>query len=125
MSGLLFRLRPIGLALRAASRSWYTLRASLIWQWPVPRHKLTIILDRMHEVPIEDFIDLHTFQPREIRIVIEEYLYQAIKRGFREIGRASCRGKSVDLGGRRIIKKKKNEGRWEGNDMMRCELVSS
>src|SRR3712207_9566101 len=27
----------------------------------------------------------------------------------REIGRASCRGKSVDLGGRRIIKKKKRE----------------
>ena len=39
----------------------------------------------MHEVPIEDFIDLHTFQPREIRIVIEEYLYQAIKRGFRQV----------------------------------------
>src|SRR5256886_17278836 len=28
-----------------------------------------------------------------------------------EIGRASCRGKSVDLGGRRIIKKKKEKGR--------------
>src|SRR2546429_5300691 len=27
-----------------------------------------------------------------------------------EIGRASCRGKSVDLGGRRIIKKKKIKG---------------
>src|SRR3712207_9299399 len=26
-----------------------------------------------------------------------------------EIGRASCRGKSVDLGGRRIIKKKKSK----------------
>ena len=95
MSGLLFRLRPIGLALRAASRSWYTLRASWIWQWPVPPHKLTIILDRMHEVPIEDFIDLHTFQPREIRIVIEEYLYQAIKRGFREVRLIHGRGIGV------------------------------
>src|SRR2546427_12594802 len=28
-----------------------------------------------------------------------------------KIGRASCRGKSVDLGGRRIIKKKKKEVR--------------
>src|SRR5574337_1671614 len=28
---------------------------------------------------------------------------------LREIGRASCRGKSVDLGGRRIIKKKKKK----------------
>src|SRR5215472_18680383 len=27
-----------------------------------------------------------------------------------QIGRASCRGKSVDLGGRRIIKKKKKKG---------------
>src|SRR5438094_3106840 len=28
-----------------------------------------------------------------------------------EVGRASCRGKSVDLGGRRIIKKKKKKRR--------------
>src|SRR2546426_11654993 len=34
-----------------------------------------------------------------------------------EIGRASCRGKSVDLGGRRIIKKKKKKGtEGEGED---------
>ena len=39
----------------------------------------------MHELPIEDSIDLHTFQPREIRIVVEEYLYQAVRRGFREV----------------------------------------
>jgi len=39
----------------------------------------------MHEIPIEDSIDLHTFQPREIRIVVEEYLYQAVQRGFREV----------------------------------------
>src|SRR4030043_712583 len=31
-----------------------------------------------------------------------------------EIGRASCRGKSVDLGGRRIIKKKKDIGGAKG-----------
>jgi DNA-nicking Smr family endonuclease len=39
----------------------------------------------MHEIPIEDSIDLHTFQPREIRIVVEEYLYQAVQRGFSEV----------------------------------------
>src|SRR5260370_39897316 len=33
-----------------------------------------------------------------------------IKERILEIGRASCRGKSVDLGGRRIIKKKKSDG---------------
>ena len=39
----------------------------------------------MHEVPIEDSIDLHAFQPAEIHIVVEEYLYQAVQRGFREV----------------------------------------
>ena len=32
------------------------------------------------EVPIEDSIDLHTFRPREIASVIEEYLYQAVRK---------------------------------------------
>src|SRR2546427_2533860 len=32
-----------------------------------------------------------------------------IVRISKEIGRASCRGKRVDIGGRRIIKKKKNK----------------
>src|SRR5258708_33755823 len=34
--------------------------------------------------------------------------------GDKEIGRASCRGKSVDLGGRRIIKKKKDSDAGAG-----------
>src|SRR5437016_13050712 len=34
---------------------------------------------------------------------------EAVPSFVSEIGRASCRGKSVDLGGRRIIKKKKKE----------------
>ena len=49
----------------------------------------------MHEVPIEDSIDLHTFQPREIRIVVEEYLYQAVQRGFREVRIIHGRGVGV------------------------------
>ncbi len=49
----------------------------------------------MHRVPIEDSIDLHTFQPREIRIVVEEYLYQAAQRGFREIRIIHGRGIGV------------------------------
>jgi len=39
----------------------------------------------MHELPIEDSIDLHTFQPREVAIVVEEYLFQALRRGFTEV----------------------------------------
>jgi DNA-nicking Smr family endonuclease len=49
----------------------------------------------MHEVPIEDSIDLHTFQPREIQIVVEEYLYQAVQHGFREVRIIHGRGIGV------------------------------
>jgi dsDNA-specific endonuclease/ATPase MutS2 len=49
----------------------------------------------MHEVPIEDSIDLHTFQPREIQIAVEEYLYQAVQHGFREVRIIHGRGTGV------------------------------
>ena len=49
----------------------------------------------MHEIPIEDSIDLHTFQPREIHIVVEEYLYQAVQRGFSEVRIIHGRGIGV------------------------------
>ena len=39
-------------------------------------------MDEPVRIPIEDSIDLHSFQPREIRIVVEEYLAQAILKGF-------------------------------------------
>jgi dsDNA-specific endonuclease/ATPase MutS2 len=49
----------------------------------------------MHELPIEDSIDLHTFQPKEIPIVVEEYLYQAVQRGFQEVRIIHGRGIGV------------------------------
>jgi DNA-nicking Smr family endonuclease len=49
----------------------------------------------MHEVPIEDSIDLHAFQPREIALVVEEYLYQAVAKGFREVRIIHGRGIGV------------------------------
>ena len=49
----------------------------------------------MHEVPIEDSIDLHTFQPSEIALVVEEYLYQAVVKGFREVRIIHGRGIGV------------------------------
>ena len=49
----------------------------------------------MHEVPIEDSIDLHTFQPREIAAVVEEYLHQAVAKGFREVRIIHGRGIGV------------------------------
>jgi DNA-nicking Smr family endonuclease len=49
----------------------------------------------VHELPIEDSIDLHTFQPQETAIVVEEYLYQAAKKGFREVRIIHGRGIGV------------------------------
>jgi DNA-nicking Smr family endonuclease len=49
----------------------------------------------MHEVPIEDSIDLHTFQPRDVRSVVEEYLFQAVRQGFGEVRIIHGRGIGV------------------------------
>lgn len=49
----------------------------------------------MTELPIEDWIDLHSFQPREVRDLVEEYLYQAILRGFRQVRIIHGRGIGV------------------------------
>jgi dsDNA-specific endonuclease/ATPase MutS2 len=46
-------------------------------------------------IPIEDSIDLHTFQPREIPDLIEEYLYQAVRKGYREVRIIHGRGIGV------------------------------
>ena len=34
------------------------------------------------EIEITDSLDLHSFQPRDIRAVVEEYLAEAHKKGF-------------------------------------------
>jgi DNA-nicking Smr family endonuclease len=36
-------------------------------------------------IPIEDSIDLHTFSPKEIPFLLEEYLGQCIKAGIYEV----------------------------------------
>jgi dsDNA-specific endonuclease/ATPase MutS2 len=47
------------------------------------------------EYPIEDSIDLHTFQPREVRDLVCEYLDQAIIKGFQEVRIIHGRGIGV------------------------------
>ena len=47
------------------------------------------------EIPIEDWIDLHTFQPREVKSVVEEYLFKAMKRGFKLVRIIHGRGIGV------------------------------
>lgn len=47
------------------------------------------------ELPIEDTIDLHTFLPKEISGLVEEYLYQAQKKGYIEVRIIHGRGAGV------------------------------
>ena len=51
-------------------------------------------------VPIEDAIDLHTFAPRDVASVVEEYLHEARARGFGEVRVIHGKGKGVQ---RRIV----------------------
>jgi len=46
-------------------------------------------------LPVEDFIDLHDFSPKEIPSLVEEYLCQAHQAGFREVRIIHGRGKGV------------------------------
>ena len=41
--------------------------------------------DEPIEIPIEDFIDLHPFAPRDIPDVVDAYLEAATEKGFREV----------------------------------------
>ncbi len=46
-------------------------------------------------LPIEDSLDLHTFAPRDVPSVVDEYLQQAVARGFREVRLIHGKGKGV------------------------------
>jgi DNA-nicking Smr family endonuclease len=48
-------------------------------------------------IPIEDWIDLHTFSPKEIPSLLEEYLVECQKRGFREVRIIHGKGKGVQM----------------------------
>ncbi|MCI0607101.1 Smr/MutS family protein [bacterium] len=37
----------------------------------------------MEEIPITDVLDLHPFAPRDVKTVVEEYLFQCVEKGFR------------------------------------------
>jgi DNA-nicking Smr family endonuclease len=48
--------------------------------------------DLVVALPIEDSLDLHTFSPKEIKPLVEEYLYQCQQREFREVRIVHGRG---------------------------------
>lgn len=56
--------------------------------------------DDVVAMPIEDSIDLHTFAPRDVASVVEEYLHEARARGFREVRVIHGKGKGVQ---RRVV----------------------
>ena len=49
-------------------------------------------------IPIEDALDLHTFAPRDIPSVVDEYVIAAHQAGFREVRLIHGRGKGVQRG---------------------------
>lgn len=46
-------------------------------------------------IPIEDWIDLHTFSPKEIPSLLEDYLEACLKKGYREVRIIHGKGKGV------------------------------
>ena len=49
----------------------------------------------MHRIPIDDALDLHTFAPRDIPSVVDEYLRAAHEAGLREVRLIHGRGIGV------------------------------
>ena len=52
----------------------------------------------MHRIPIEDSLDLHAFNPRDIPSVVEEYIRAAHDAGLREVRLIHGRGKGIQRG---------------------------
>jgi DNA-nicking Smr family endonuclease len=52
----------------------------------------------VHEVPIENSFDLHTFRPADIKSVVEEYVNAAHGAGLREVRLIHGRGIGVQRG---------------------------
>ena len=52
----------------------------------------------MKEIPIEHTIDLHAFNPRDIKSVVEEYINAAHEAGLREVRLIHGRGRGVQRG---------------------------
>jgi DNA-nicking Smr family endonuclease len=50
------------------------------------------------KIPIEDALDLHTFLPRDIPDLIEDYLTECLKAGFHSVRIIHGKGKGVQKG---------------------------
>ncbi|MCI0422130.1 MAG: Smr/MutS family protein [Acidobacteria bacterium] len=60
-------------------------------------------------LPIEDSLDLHTFSPKDIKPLVEEYLYQCRQRAFREVRLIHGRGTGAQ---RRVVRSMLAKNPW-------------
>lgn len=74
------------------------------------------------EIEITDSIDLHSFQPRDVKSVVEAYLDEARKKGFRLVRIIHGKGIGVQreivrkvLAEKDFVKKFKNTDELSGN----------
>ncbi|CAN5314524.1 hypothetical protein BH10ACI1_BH10ACI1_02280 [soil metagenome] len=74
------------------------------------------------EIEITDSIDLHSFQPRDVKLVVETYLDEARKKGFRLVRIIHGKGIGVQkeivrkiLEEKDFVKKFKNADEFSGN----------
>ena len=74
------------------------------------------------EIEITDSIDLHSFQPRDVKAVVEAYLDEARKKGFRLVRIIHGKGIGVQkeivrkvLAEKHFVKKFKNTDEFSGN----------
>jgi DNA-nicking Smr family endonuclease len=72
----------------------------------------------MEKIDITDVLDLHTFGPRDVNLVVEEYLYQCGQRHFRHVRIIHGKGTGVQRELVRSILKKSEfvEGFEDGPD---------
>ena len=52
----------------------------------------------MHRVPVEPELDLHSFAPRDIPSVVEEYINVAAAAGLNEVRLVHGRGRGIQRG---------------------------
>lgn len=69
-------------------------------------------------IPIEDAIDLHSFAPRDVWPVVDEYLHAARDAGFTEVRLIHGRGKGVQRANiqRRLREHPLVERYWDAPD---------
>jgi len=69
----------------------------------------------MEEIPIHDVLDLHTFQPREVKEIVEEYLYQCVLKGLRHVRIIHGKGAGIQREMVRAILERSEAVEWFGD----------